>query len=80
MEKVIFRTFKKGNDVIAFFPDNNEVNRGYMMSYQHLGQHSEADYYGLLKITKLATTEEYLPLLNELTSIYGDIKPVKKRL
>jgi hypothetical protein len=64
--KVIFRKFKKGNDVIAFLPEIKEVNPGRMMSYQHIGQHGEADYNGLLADTKLADREEYLPWLKKL--------------
>ena len=40
--KVIFRKFKKENDIIAFLPEV-EANAGYVMSYQHVGQHGEAD-------------------------------------
>jgi hypothetical protein len=83
--KVIFRKFKKdshgikGGEVIAFLPEIKEVNRGMMMSYMHIGQHGEADYYGCLKITVLASQVEYMPLLKELQGIYGeDIKPIKR--
>jgi hypothetical protein len=77
--KVIFRKFKKGDDVIAFMPGIKEVNRGMMLSYQHIGQHGEADYHGCLKITVLASQIEYMPLLKELASIYEErIVPIAK--
>jgi len=68
--KAIFRKFKKEGDVIALFHCISASN-GMVMSYQHIGQHSEADYKGLLKITVLANPVEYGPLLKELESIYG---------
>ena len=40
--KVIFRKDKEGN-IIAFLPELR-VNRGNIMSYMHIGQHSEASY------------------------------------
>jgi hypothetical protein len=86
--KVIFRKFKKdcngsryplSEDIIAFLPEIKEVNPSMMMSYMHIGQHGEADYYGLLRDTVLASQVEYMPLLKELEGIYGEpIKPIFK--
>ena len=76
--KVIFRKDKEGN-IIAFFPEI-EVNYGNIMSYMHIGQHGEADYF-CYKETKKADESEYNSLLNELKSIYDDcILVVKQRL
>ena len=66
-QPVIFRKFKEG-DVIALLP-GIPVNFGRIMSYQHIGQHSEADS-SLLYDTKLATPEEYADLLAELRQRY----------
>lgn len=75
--KVIFR--KKGNDIFAFFPEMR-VNRGNIVSYMHIGQHSEASY-DFYKETKGATEEEYKSLLEELKQIYDDcILEVRQRL
>lgn len=75
--KVIFR--KKGNDVIAFLPEIR-VNHGNIMSYMHIGQHSEASY-DFYNGTKRATEEEYKSLLEELKQRYDDcILEVKQRL
>jgi len=71
---VIFRKFKSEQDIIAFFPQQVNPYNGLMMSYQHIGQHGEADYKGLLSITVLASKDEYLPLLIELQKIYGECK------
>lgn len=75
--KAIFR--KKDNDVIAFLPEIR-VNRGNIMSYMHIGQHSEASY-DFYNGTKRATEEEYKSLLEELKQRYDDcILEVKQRL
>ena len=76
--KVIFRK-NKNNDVIAFFPEAR-VNYGNIMSYMHIGQHSEASYQFYTE-TKKADESEYNSLLDELKSIYDDcILVVKQRL
>ncbi len=78
MTRIIFRKFDD-QEVIAFFPDQKNDYNGFIMSYMHTGQHSEADYQGLLTCTKLATEKEYLPLWGELIRIgYKNIKVIKK--
>lgn len=79
--KVIFRKAKnpytKEYEVVAFFPEI-EANYGRILSYMHIGQHSEADldfYYS----TKKATEAEYKPLLMELISIYDDCELMVKQ-
>ena len=74
--KVIFRKTKSG-EVIAFFPEFH-VQRGNIMSYMHIGQHSEASldfYYN----TKKASAQEYESLFNELKTIYDDCVLVVKQ-
>jgi len=68
----IFRKFKEG-DIIALFPEI-EHHWPFCSSYQHIGQHSGADYEGLIQITKPATPEEYNDLKTELESIGYNIK------
>ena len=76
--KVIFRKDKEGN-IIAFLPELR-VNHGNIMSYMHIGQHSEASYQFYVG-TKKADKIEYNPLLEELKSIYDDcILVVKQKL
>lgn len=81
MTRVIFRKWKDSGNIIAFFPDTvNDCNYSFIMSYEHLGQHGEADYNGLLPLTKRATRVEYYPLLQELQSIgYDDLKIYYRR-
>ena len=74
--KVIFRK-NKNNDVIAFFPEAR-VNYGNIMSYMHIGQHSEASYQFYTE-TKKADKSEYNSLLDELERIYDDCTLVVKQ-
>ena len=79
MTRVIFRKYKDNGEIIALFPD---IVPSFFkrMSYMHFGQHSEVDYDLCVKCTKLATEEEYAPLLAELKSIgYDDLKIYKRK-
>ena len=79
--KVIFRKaknpFTHKYETVAFFPEAT-VNYGNILSYMHMGQHSEAsvEFYWT---TKKATEAEYKPLLEELKAIYDDCELVVKR-
>lgn len=82
---VVFRKWKKG-DIIALLPEysNGYNNRPYfrdtVMSYEHVGQHGEASYSGVISRTKLATPDEYADLLKELGQIgYENIRVYKRR-
>lgn len=74
--KVIFKKTTDG-EIIAFMPQL-KANYGKIVSYMHIGQHSEAsvEFYW---DTKQATETEYKPLLNELSGIYNDCILVVKR-
>jgi hypothetical protein len=68
-EDVIFRVFRKGGGIIAFWPAVKVDFYGYVLtcqSYQHVGQHGAADYQYCLALTRLATPKEYKDLLKEL--------------
>lgn len=73
--KIVFRKWKNSGDIIALFPDlnysNGYANKGNIMSYMHVGQHSEASETLLrdrgLLVT--ATKEESADLLAELKGI-----------
>lgn len=74
-DRVAFR--KKGGEVIAFLPDA-PARPGMVMSYQHVGQHSEAswDFYSS---TKPCSEAEYAPLLEELKDRgYARLRVVKR--
>jgi hypothetical protein len=76
-QRVIFRKWKKGGDVIAYFPDIPETAPGCVLSYMHIGQHG-AGYYPHGD-TVPATPEEYGPLLRELEAIgYDNLRIVSR--
>lgn len=79
--KVIFRKAKnpytKEYEVVAFFPEI-DANYGKILSYMHIGQHSEADLE-FYQETKKTTETEYKPLLEELKAIYDDCELIVKQ-
>lgn len=59
MDRMVLRRWKnQPQTVIAFLPDV-PANPGRVMAYEHVGQHGEADYSGLLGETAPATVAEY---------------------
>lgn len=75
---VVFRKDKNG--VFALFPHDVVNNQGHVNSYQHIGQHSSADYTHCIKTSKKATESEYNDLKKELESIgYNNLKVVQKQ-
>jgi len=80
--KVVFRVFmpdKESKDVIALFPEiASDYYGAECLSYMHVGQHSGADYEGLISITRLATPAEYKSLAKELRRI-GYRLDIRKR-
>lgn len=79
--KVIFRKTKNPYtgefEVVAFFPEI-KANYGKILSYMHIGQHSEAsiEFY---RETSKVSPEEFKPLLDELRAIYDDVELTVKR-
>lgn len=71
---VSFR-FDRGDVIALIWPC--DVNHGRIMSYAHVGQHSEADCF--YRGQRAATATEYAPLLRELRSIGYELS-VKKRI
>ena len=68
--KVVFRKFKDGEDIIALFPEEYEdAEHKFVVSYMHMGQHSGADYKGMIEDTTPATPAEYKELYNELVEL-----------
>lgn len=65
----VFRTFQKGGDVIALFPEiPGNCSGTTCESYMHVGQHGGA-YPGCITGTRPATPEEIEPLKWELESL-----------
>ena len=75
--KVVFRYWQK--DVIALFPEIPADNWGvYCQSYQHVGQHGAADYYGIMDGSRAATEAEYADLQAELLRL-GYVLDLRRR-
>lgn len=67
---VTFRKYLSG-EIIALFPHEVCDFHGNVGSYMHIGQHSGADYSGVLMCTKPATKKEYADLKKELEKSCG---------
>jgi hypothetical protein len=75
---VIFRVWRKEGTVIALFPDID--GDGHCSSYEHVGQHSPADYKLVVSKTRLATPEEYADLLKELDQVGYNLDVRQRRI
>lgn len=80
--EVVFRADKNGafkGQVFAMFPHEVCDFSGNVTSYQHVGQHSGANYSGCVAKTRLCTEEEYKDLKKELESLGYNLKVIKKQ-
>ena len=75
--EVIFRKDKGG--IYALFPHEVADYKGNVTSYQHVGQHSAADYKHCIKTSKVATPEQYADLQSELKSIGYNLIIIQKQ-
>ena len=79
---IVFRkdtTPKFKGIIFALFPHECSDHRGNVACYQHVGQHSSADYNHCIRTSVPATPEEYKDLKAELESIGYNIKVVKRQ-
>lgn len=87
MVSVVFRKWKKGEDfgdqgIIALlvslgYPEYTS-RPGNVLSYEHVGQHGEANYSAVMIGTVPAKPKQYAALKNELTRIGYKLKVVKR--
>jgi hypothetical protein len=75
---IIFRKYPEG-DIIAIFPHECNDRRGNVTSYMQTGQHSSADYKGVISSTKPATLAESNDLFHELKGLGYDIRIVARQ-
>ncbi len=74
--KAVFRRFPDGAVIALLCGTARECRPGNVMSYMHVGQHSEASR-GLGRDLPLAAPEQYEPLRRELERVYGEpVQPV----
>jgi hypothetical protein len=76
---VVFRRWRDTGDVIALFPEMSADLQGrYCNSYEHVGQHGAADYFGVIQDTRPVNKKQYAELAGELTVIGYNLRPVKR--
>jgi hypothetical protein len=76
---IVFRRWRDTGDVIALFPEMPADYQGhYCDSYEHVGQHGAADYYGVIQATIAVGPREYAELAEELRRIGYNLRPVKR--
>lgn len=75
---VVFRVDKGG--VFALFPHDVADHYGNVTTYQHVGQHSVANYRHCIDESRPATEEEYKDLKKELESIGYKLNVVKRQI
>jgi hypothetical protein len=79
---VVFRVDKSrdfSGEVFALFPHVCCNHNGNVTSYQHVGQHSSANYNYCLGLSKPASPTQYADLKKELEGLGYEINVVKKR-
>jgi hypothetical protein len=76
---VVFRRWPDTGDIIALFPaEPSDINGWYCLSYERIGQHSGADYHGVVEASRPATDEEAAPLADELTKVGYNLQSIKR--
>jgi hypothetical protein len=79
---VVFRCDKHGDfkdTVFALLPHEVDDRNGHVTSYQHVGQHSSADYTGCIASSRPATPEEYKNLKAEMEGRGYNLNIVQKQ-
>lgn len=77
---VVLRVWRDDpDDVFALFPtDPADIDGRYCGCYQHIGQHSSADYYHCIASSRPATDQEAAPLLEELQQIGYNLRVIRR--
>lgn len=76
---VVFRRWRDTGDLIALFPEiPADVHGLFCSSYEQIGQHGAADYWGVLQQTRPAGIEECTVFAEELQQIGYNLQPVKR--
>jgi hypothetical protein len=76
---VVFRRWRDTNDVIALFPAlPADLYGDFCDSYETVGQHSGADYHGVVQHTKPCSLNDAADLAAELRRIGYRLRPIKR--
>ena len=82
-DRIVFRKYWNMHDrrwgPVAFLPDA-EAKPGFVMSYEHTGQHGEASLDWYWRATKPCPEGEYAWLLDEMVQHYGYRPKIMKKL
>lgn len=76
---VVFRRWRDTHDLIALFPAlPADLHGQYCDSFMHIGQHSGADYHGVIQHTTPCSIEQSADLAAELRRIGYTLRPIKR--
>ena len=76
---VVFRRWRDTKTVFALFPTMPSDYEGfYCESYEHIGQHGGADYFGCIYASKPASLDEAADLKRELERIGYRLRGIKR--
>jgi hypothetical protein len=75
----VLRVWRDGGEVFALFPTlpGDQYGR-YCVSYAHIGQHSVADYWYCVHMSRPATVAESTGLIQELEQIGYRLRMVQR--
>jgi hypothetical protein len=79
---VVFRvdtTKEWKGTIFALLPHEVSDSKGNVTSYQHIGQHSGADYPYSIRTSRPATQKEYKALKREMESLGYNLNIIKRR-
>jgi hypothetical protein len=77
--QVVFRRWRDSGDIIALFPElPSDIHGWFCEAYGHVGQHSGADYHGVIGATRPATEEEAAALAEELRLVGYSLRPISR--
>ena len=74
---VVFRVDVDG--VFAMFPHECCDHKGNVTTYQHIGQHSGANYKYCIGNSRKATEKEYQDLLTEMKGLGYNLKVISRQ-
>ena len=76
---VVFRRWRDTKTVFALFPTLPSDNEGrYCDSYEHVGQHGGADYFGCVHVSRPVSLDEATDLIRELERIGYRLRVIKR--
>lgn len=76
---VVFRRWRDSGSVVALFPAvPADIFGDFCEAYEHIGQHSGADYHGVIQATRPVEPQEAEDLAEELTRIGYNLRLIRR--